>query len=242
MSNVAVRLNFRDSFNKLKTTPDKKSNIILNFSYKGKRFRKSTGFAISYNEFKNRGNLPEIDARLKAIEDTFRFMTIEDIKNYYNTELDLEKTLEDKNLEKSTYRTYKASLKLYNLSGKQDFKKYLISCGYSKSTIKKHLKVIKALSYKKIKSKKVYTYIMSHKEEGVYKIGKSVNPKRRHRTLLHDDPFIELFFVIDKNIEKKLHKKYKNKRLKGEWFNLTKEDIKNIKDEYTKNNKQQKIR
>lgn len=49
---------------------------------------------------------------------------------------------------------------------------------------------------------------------------------------------IEFLFAIKTNdtrkLEENLHKKFDNKREKGEWFNLTEQDISNVKDILTK--------
>ena len=67
-----------------------------------------------------------------------------------------------------------------------------------------------------------------------YKIGitkKSVN--KRVKQLQTGNPhqleIVSFFFIKNYNkVEKSLHNIYKNKRLNGEWFNLTKEDVSNF--------------
>lgn len=76
------------------------------------------------------------------------------------------------------------------------------------------------------------TYLMRDENTGCTKIGKSVNPRRRERTLLSDKPTITLFKVCEKNVERELHAKYKDKRVRGEWFTLTEEDIADISKNY----------
>ena len=69
------------------------------------------------------------------------------------------------------------------------------------------------------------TYLMKDFFRGVYKIGKSINPQVRERTLQSDVPTIELVHVIDGDIEKHLHEKFLAKRVRGEWFNLSNNDL-----------------
>ena len=63
-------------------------------------------------------------------------------------------------------------------------------------------------------------YIMKDDNTGYYKIGKSVNPKLREKTLQSEKPTIKMIKVFDKDIEKELHNQYKEFRVRGEWFNL----------------------
>ena len=69
------------------------------------------------------------------------------------------------------------------------------------------------------------TYLMKDFFRGVHKIGKSINPQVRERTLQSEVPTIELVHVIDEDIEKHLHEKFSAKRIRGEWFNLSINDL-----------------
>ena len=71
----------------------------------------------------------------------------------------------------------------------------------------------------------VKTYLMKDFFRGVHKIGKSINPQVRERTLQSEVPTIELVHVIDEDIEKHLHEKFSAKRIRGEWFNLSNNDL-----------------
>lgn len=66
-----------------------------------------------------------------------------------------------------------------------------------------------------------YVYLMSH-ANGLTKIGFSKNPKTREKTLQAEDPRLNLidFFVASKETELRLHKIFKDVRVRGEWFNL----------------------
>lgn len=87
--------------------------------------------------------------------------------------------------------------------------------------------------YKEINSKQIEskTYLMID-GNGYVKIGKSFSPSARERTLQSENPTIELIAYCNIDIEKKLHVDYKEKRKRGEWFILSKSDIKNIIKKY----------
>ena len=63
---------------------------------------------------------------------------------------------------------------------------------------------------------------------GYYKIGKSVSPIYREKTLQSEKPTIDLLYIFHADIEEKLHKEYHNKRIRGEWFALETSDIEKI--------------
>ena len=78
--------------------------------------------------------------------------------------------------------------------------------------------------------KKQYVYLMIDYNTGYHKIGRSKNPKYREKTLQSEKPTIEL---LDKwsaypETEKELHKHFDGKRIRGEWFDLSCDDIKLI--------------
>jgi hypothetical protein len=78
------------------------------------------------------------------------------------------------------------------------------------------------------KPKSQKTYILKDDNTSLYKIGKSVNPKHRERTLQSEKPTIKMVKTWDKDIEAELHKKYESQRVRGEWFNLTEIQIRYI--------------
>ena len=73
---------------------------------------------------------------------------------------------------------------------------------------------------------------MKNRRNGFYKIGRSNDPKKRERTLQSEEPDIVLVKVWDKNIENKLHKNYNKQRLRGEWFDLSKIQVRYICTKY----------
>jgi hypothetical protein len=97
----------------------------------------------------------------------------------------------------------------------------------NKKEIEKHIKKNK---YKK--ARKYKTYLMKNKLNGLYKIGKSINPKYREKTLQSQEPEIEMVKVWQKDIENDLHFKYKKYRKRGEWFKLNKTQVKHICTKY----------
>ena len=77
-----------------------------------------------------------------------------------------------------------------------------------------------------------YVYLMKDMSNGYYKIGISNTPEYRERTLQSEKPTIEMIACkkfptrkIAESIESALHSAYSQKRLRGEWFNLTDADV-----------------
>lgn len=74
---------------------------------------------------------------------------------------------------------------------------------------------------------KTFVYLMSDISNGYTKIGCSKDPQYRESTLQAEKPSIELIFHREGSydLEKQLHRYFKKKRLRGEWFDLSKEEI-----------------
>lgn len=70
------------------------------------------------------------------------------------------------------------------------------------------------------------TYLIKDEETGLIKIGKSKDIFTRIKTIPGDT--LELIAYSERDIEVLLHRLYQHKRIKGEWFNLTKADVSNI--------------
>ena len=81
---------------------------------------------------------------------------------------------------------------------------------------------LRKLKEQKIKEKKnlTKTYILKDNTNNTYKIGKSINPLKREKTLQSEKPNLKLIKIFENNIEKELHGLYKDCRLRGEWFKL----------------------
>lgn len=76
-----------------------------------------------------------------------------------------------------------------------------------------------------------YIYLMYNSRNDFIKIGRSINPKQREKTLQGEDPELGIIAIWkqEKIHEKVLHTKFENKRKRGEWFDLDISDLINIK-------------
>lgn len=86
-------------------------------------------------------------------------------------------------------------------------------------------KINKQVDYPGRKTKTSKTYVV---HDGFkYKIGKSVNPKRRISELTKNSSAYDLriITIFPYDIERDLHKFFEDKRDKGEWFSLNKTNI-----------------
>ena len=88
------------------------------------------------------------------------------------------------------------------------------------------------LSHNDLKTKiKGYIYLL--KSRNLYKIGRAKDIRNRIKTYKTENPFgIEVIFQKKVNdyvgVETKLLKKFKDKQIRGEWFELDKKDIQKI--------------
>jgi len=75
-----------------------------------------------------------------------------------------------------------------------------------------------------------HLYIMLNKATGYFKLGRSINPQYRERTLQSQEPDIVLLktWQCDKDVERELHRIFQAKKVRGEWFKLDFEDLNNI--------------
>jgi hypothetical protein len=71
-----------------------------------------------------------------------------------------------------------------------------------------------------------YVYLMRH-TNGLTKIGFSHSPQAREKTLQAEDPRLRLFATkqAPKSIETRLHRIFADKRVRGEWFELSSREI-----------------
>lgn len=74
-------------------------------------------------------------------------------------------------------------------------------------------------------------YLMQSAPHDYTKIGYSTNPTTREATLQAQDPMLELIFSAPGTMqdEKELHERFKAKRIRGEWFDLSEQDIAEVK-------------
>lgn len=90
----------------------------------------------------------------------------------------------------------------------------------------------------KIKSPKkrsilfTHIYLLKDERTNYYKIGRSINPKVREKTLQSECPTYKIIWISEltsPSVEKTLHKIFTNQRIRGEWFELSNDNIKFIK-------------
>ena len=83
-------------------------------------------------------------------------------------------------------------------------------------------------------------YLMKSHLHDMIKIGYSVNPSTRIRTLAAKEPALEIIHEFEGRTqdERRLHEKYNNKRVKGEgeWFRLSDADVEDIKEYFNSSN------
>ena len=84
-----------------------------------------------------------------------------------------------------------------------------------------------------------YVYLMVDSTNNYHKIGTSIKPLIREKTLLSEKPTIELLCSkrfpsrrIALSFEFALHQAYKEKRVRGEWFDLSNKDIQELKESF----------
>jgi hypothetical protein len=87
----------------------------------------------------------------------------------------------------------------------------------------------------KVSREECFVYLMIDTANGFHKIGISNHPEFRERTLQSEKPSIEKVCakkypsrLIAQSIESALHKTFASKRIRGEWFNLSKNDVAQI--------------
>lgn len=90
-----------------------------------------------------------------------------------------------------------------------------------------------------ITERKEYVYLMINTETSLIKIGFSINPSYREKTLHSQEPTIHLIacWQSSRKTEKELHLKYKSKRVRGEWFRLNMSDLYELEAYMTQKNK-----
>lgn len=74
-------------------------------------------------------------------------------------------------------------------------------------------------------------YLMYSGTNNSIKIGRSINPSLRERTLQSEDPQLGIItcWIAPVKVEKELQKLMESKRVRGEWFNLNFGDLKQIR-------------
>lgn len=72
-----------------------------------------------------------------------------------------------------------------------------------------------------------FIYLTLNSKNGLVKIGHSKTPYAREKTLLGDDPYLKMVVKVraPRELETELHRMFKPKRVRGEWFNLQTKDV-----------------
>ena len=76
------------------------------------------------------------------------------------------------------------------------------------------------------------TYLVYDELSKFTKIGRSNDPYQRFNILKCSNPRIKLLAIADTDIELNLHTMFKDKLVKGEWYNLSNEDINKIIEDF----------
>jgi len=100
--------------------------------------------------------------------------------------------------------------------------------------------IFKGRTYEDVPNKEK-VYLMFNANTAKIKIGHSRTMVYRERTLQSKEPNINLIcgWIAPKEVEKELHKEFKEKRVRGEWFNLNPRDLIAINDKMKKYKKVQ---
>jgi hypothetical protein len=107
--------------------------------------------------------------------------------------------------------------------------------GFIQTPILKHLDIYQfifgTLPIIQSETGKNFIYLMHNGRTNLVKIGKSKKPVFREKTLQGEDPDVTLIAVwhAQDRVERTLHKKYQHARTRGEWFKLSFQDMKEIK-------------
>lgn len=82
----------------------------------------------------------------------------------------------------------------------------------------------------KIANRVGYVYLMRNHRNGFTKIGFSKNPTHREETLQAEEPEVELLrkWPGSMQLELSIHALFESKRIRGEWFDLTEDDVDEI--------------
>ncbi len=75
-----------------------------------------------------------------------------------------------------------------------------------------------------------FVYLIENKRNGLHKIGFSRFPSVREKTLQAEEPELAMVkcWPANPSHEKMVHAQFKDKRMRGEWFRLSKEDLKTL--------------
>ena len=148
------------------------------------------------------------------IDENYLHLLISDIYDFIYENLYYNDTV--KKLEKEEEENI-----LKYLRSSESVKKYFEDL-YKKSSPVKKIKFNNTKNYKQV------AYIIKDQALGLYKIGKSKNPKSREKTLQAEKPTLKIIKIFKTDCENLLHKQYKDYNVRGEWFELSKTQLKYI--------------
>ena len=124
----------------------------------------------------------------------------------------------------------------------ETFSEALILNAKQQAEIEKNSKVLNSIedtsqisirgSFKTKRILKYKTYLIKDTLNGVFKIGKSINPLRRLTILRLSNKHLELYAVSELNVETKLHHKFSEMLIEREWYSLSDSDLKDIISEF----------
>lgn len=77
---------------------------------------------------------------------------------------------------------------------------------------------------------RVYTYVIKDRLSGLSKIGRTSDLNKRLSTLSTSNLNLSLFISVDEDREKELHRLFKDKQVKNEWFDFNEKDLEDIKE------------
>ncbi len=98
-----------------------------------------------------------------------------------------------------------------------------------------HITAVSVTSSGKGRGLKGYVYVIGSPESNIYKIGVAADPVRRLaqlKTAHHDNLELIISILTDDayDLEARLHDLFIDKRVRGEWFDLTRDDLTYIRD------------
>lgn len=84
----------------------------------------------------------------------------------------------------------------------------------------------------KVREARGWVYIL--KSEGLYKIGRTLNPKQRIKSYRTQNPYGTEVVIMERveeylRTEAAMLRMFEGKKVKGEWFRLTRHDIEELK-------------
>jgi Zn-finger nucleic acid-binding protein len=105
--------------------------------------------------------------------------------------------------------------------------KSIESSEYLKTHPEHHERTLRQIKRQNLASIEKQLYLMKCERNSLYKIGVSVSPQYREKTLCSDDPSVKLvgswFNLADQ--ERPWHDYFNKERVRGEWFSLTKTQV-----------------